>query len=137
MKPDDPANIIEESTEDALRGDLRSSDVTHGDPLKNVVANAEDARTALSLFIWQRYYDWHEEEDAAFAEDDADMLLVALFPFFRDILSAGQRKAWAEGAVAAWNAAKQNIHFPESPNYGRVEADAEDAGRTGQPAQDV
>ena len=112
-------DVIESSTEAALTSDVvRSSDFSEGDPLRRVVENAEDAKTALSLWLWQFHYDWHDEGDGNIAEAEADQILTVLFPFFRDILVAAQRKMWAEGAVAGWNAAKQNVAFPDAPDFG-------------------
>jgi hypothetical protein len=110
-------NVIEDATEDALSGVLRSRDVSEGDPLRGVVEAAEDARTALSLWLWKMHYEWDDEADAVLSEEEADQILIALFPHFKKIVVAAQRKVWAEGAVAGWNAAKQNTAFPEAPDF--------------------
>lgn len=108
------ADVIENNVQDSVADRVRSSDFPEGDPLRTIIECAENAKDALALYLWEYHeYDTSDANTATIlAEEEAETLLLILFPFFNEIVQYAKRKEWAEGAVAGWNAAKQNVAFP-------------------------
>lgn len=91
--------------------------VSEKDPLKAILESAVDAKEALYAYVWQQHYAsvTQEEMGVQWADEEADQILTLLFPYFKSIMLAGQRKARLEGIVAANAQYMDGVPIPASP----------------------